>query len=506
MVMNNQRNKYFILLMLVASILYSCKKPWDSHDQITDPSLTVNLLQQINSNPNLTIFSQYLAKSGYDKVLASSKQFTVWAPSDAAMKNVDPSILADSAKLSQFVGNHISHQLYTTNVPQPTMRILMLNGKSETFTRTTIENATLQQSDMYASNGIYHVIDRAITVKLNIWDYVTNTGAANGNGLTTAGLLEQAYLVSQNYVVIDTPHSHQVGVDPTTGKPILGPPIAYINKNIYKDGTNMDPSDETKQFTFFVLADPNFTTHTNIESKYFATSKADSTSKLTSFNILKDLVVQGVYSTKNEPGTIPMPDTIISAFGVKVPINKADIKFTYNASNGRVYVMDNVNFRLQDKIPTIKIEGESDPITGTPGAWFARTDKIGNIYYRIKNDPNGVQFKDIFIESNSSGSITASFYAGYPIPVMNTVSYKVYIRAINDTKTLFSQQVNFGAPNAASLPYTQVLLNNYNEVYLGTYTPAKYGYNSVFLVGANSTTSGQNSLTMDYLKLIPILP
>jgi hypothetical protein len=29
MVMNNQRNKYFIFLMLVASIFASCKKQWD---------------------------------------------------------------------------------------------------------------------------------------------------------------------------------------------------------------------------------------------------------------------------------------------------------------------------------------------------------------------------------------------------------------------------------------------------------------------------------------------
>src|ERR1700749_2753510 len=140
MVMNNQRNKYFILLMLVVSILASCKKGWDSHDQITDPSLTINVMQQISNNPNLSVFSQYLAKSTYGKVLAAgSKQFTVWAPNNTAMKNVDPTILTDSARLSQFVGNHISYQLYTTNLPQPSMRVQMLNGKSETFTKNTIE-------------------------------------------------------------------------------------------------------------------------------------------------------------------------------------------------------------------------------------------------------------------------------------------------------------------------------------------------------------------------------
>jgi len=504
--MKNQYTKYFILLMLVTGIFASCKKQWDQHDQITDPSLTVNLLQQINSNSDLSTFSQYLAKSGYDKVLgAGSKQFTVWAPNNAAMKNVDPTILTDSARLSQFVGNHISYQLYTTNLPQPTIRIKMLNGKNETFSKTTIEQATILTADKYASNGIYHVINKAISVKLNVWDYATNTGAANGKGITTDALLEQAYLVSQNYLVIDSVRSPHVGVNPLTGQIILGTPLVYINRNIYKDGIGADLSNEDTQYTFFVLTDAGLNTQIAAENKYFATSSADSTAKLTSFNILKDLAVPGVYSTKGEPGTLAMPDTIISPLGVKVPINMADTIRSYNASNGRVYVMRNINYRIQDKIVPIKIEGESDPVVGSPGSWFARTDRGPNTYYRIKNDPNGVQFKDIYIEGNSQQSLTALFYAGYPIKNMYSSSYKVYIRAINDTRTLYSQQVSFGSPSAASLPYTIVALNNYAEVYLGTYTIGKYGYNSLFLIGANNTTSGQNSLTMDYIKLVPIL-
>jgi len=503
--MKTNSNKYIIMLMLVAGIFASCKKQWDQHDQITDPSLTVNLLQQINSNSDLSTFSQYLAKSGYDKVLASSKQFTVWAPNNAAMKNVDPTIFADSARLSQFVGNHISYQLYTTNVPQPTLRVKMLNGKNETFTKTSIESATILKSDQYASNGIYHVISKAISVKLNVWDYATNTGAANGKGITTDALLEQAYLLSQNYQVIDTANSPHIGVDPLTGQVILGTPLVYIKKNNYKNGVGADLSNEDNQYTFFVLADAGLNTQLTAESKYFATSSADSTAKLTSFNILKDLAVPGVYSTKKEPGTIAMPDTIVSPLGVKVPINMADTLRSYNASNGRVYIMKKIDFRLVDKITPIKIEGESDPAVGNPGSWFARTDRGPNTYYRIKNDPSGVQFKDIYIEGNTQQGLTALFYAGYPIQNMYSGSYKVYIRAINDTKTVYSQQVSFGSPSAASLPYTTVSLNNYAEVYLGTYTINKYGYNSMFLINANSTTSGQNSLTMDYIKLVPIL-
>jgi uncharacterized surface protein with fasciclin (FAS1) repeats len=465
----------------------------------------VNLMQQISSNPNLTSFNQYLVKSGYDKVLASSKQFTVFAPNNAAMTSVDPGILADTTRLKQFVGNHISYQLYTTSLAQPTIRVQMLNGKSETLSSTTIELATIVTADLYAQNGILQIINKAITPKLNIWDYVTNAG---GKGLSTDGIKEQNYLLSQNYQVIDSANSKVIGVDPLTGKVILQP--VFITNNHYKDNA-ADPANETNQYTFFVLADAGFDANTNAELKYFTTSSVDSTSKLTSFNILKDLIVPGVYSTKNEPGTLAMKDTIISIFGSKVPINMADTIRSYNASNGRVYVMKTINFRLQDKITPIFIEGESEPQSNQPGAWLARYDKAGDIYYRIKNDPTqpGKVFKDIFIEQNSNptgGTLPPPFWCGYPIQSMYTVSYKVYIRAINDTRTVFNQRIDFGSINSNVFPYTPVTLNNYNEVYLGTYTPAKYGYNSMFLLGSLSTTGGQNSLTMDYIKLVPILP
>jgi len=504
MVMKAKSIKYIIVLMLVAGVFAACKKQWDQHDQITDPSLTVNLLQQINSNADLSTFSQYLAKSGFDKVLASSKQFTVWAPNNAAMKNVDPTILTDSARLSQFVSNHISYQLYTTNLPQPTLRVKMLNGKNETFTKTSIEQAGIIKADQYASNGIFHIIDRAITVKLNIWDYVTNTGAANGKGITADALAEQAYLLTQNYSYQDTSLATVISIDPTTGKPILKPGTGIVNKNHYTDNT-ANVANEDNQYTFFVLTDAALNTQISAESKYFATSSTDSTYKFTAFNVLKDLVVPGVYSTKHEPGTIAMPDTIVSPLGVKVPIKMSDTLRSYNASNGRVYIMKAINFRLVDKITPLKIEGESDPPVGTPGSWFGRTDRGSNTYYRIKNDPNGVQFKDIYVEGNSTQSLTALFYAGYPIKSMYSCTYNVYIRAINDTKTVYNQQINFGTPYAGSLPYTTVALNNYAEVLLGTYTTSKYGYNSMFLVNANSTTSGSNSMTMDYVRLVPIL-
>ena len=176
--------------------------------------------------------------------------------------------------------------------------------------------------------------------------------------------------------------------------------------------------------------------------------------------------------------------------------------------------MKDVFFKLSAKVPTIIIQGESEPVVGTTGAWYIPYGSLSaaNVYYRIKNDPNGVQWKDIYIEDNLAQSVfPAQFWVGYPLQGVNTVTYKVYVRAINDSKTVFSDEISFCTPITrdnpylGTIPYYQIPLLNYAEMFVGTYTNTSYGYNSMFVVGANNTTSGANSITFDYIKLVPVL-
>jgi len=44
---------------------------------------------------------------------------------------------------------------------------------------------------------------------------------------------------------------------------------------------------------------------------------------------------------------------------------------------------------------------------------------------------------------------------------------------------------------------------NYNEVYLGDYTTLLYGSHNLYLINTNSTSSGVNTMALDYIKLVP---
>ena len=480
---------YFLILFLSVQILASCTKEWDKHDAITDVQLTKTLMDQIDQNTNLSTFSGYIKKTGYDKIIASSKTFTVWAPTNAALQSLDQSVVADTVKLKQFVGNCIANQSYLTSAAQPSLRVKTLNGKNITFTQTTFEEADITTANQYVGNGILHIVDKAILPKMNIWEFV--------NSATTVGLKQKAFLQALNYTYTDTTQATQTGVDPTTGKPILKPGTGAVNANSYLN-TVADVSNEDKQYTFFVLADAAFDTERSKITRYFTTTGnygttgLDSTSYLTSFNVVKDLTVNGLVT----PALLK--DTLLSVSNVKIPVNKSAILQTYNASNGIVYVMSSVPFRVTDKVPTVYIQGEN-PVS------FARTDKNNNIQYRVRKDANGVVFNDIFIAGSGAGSLTAQFYAQYLIKNLPAAQYKIYWRAFNDTGTIFQQQLAFGTSLAATFPYTNVPLSSYAELSLGNYTQSKYGDQNMFMLGANNTTTGTNSITFDYIKLVPVI-
>lgn len=485
--MNNKINKYLILFAAAMLTLAACKKTWSQRDSVTDPQLNMNLLQQLQANTSLSTFAALVVKTGYDKVLASSKTYTVWAPTNTAMQAVDPAIIADTAKLKQFVGNHIVNQTYLTSAPQPSLRIRTLNGKNITFTATQVEDANITTANIYVNNGIMHIIDKALIPKYNIWEYINN--------LSTVGLVQKAYLQSQNYTIIDTTKATVVSVDPVTGKPILKPGTGVVNKNYYFDGV-VDLSNEDKQYTYIVLTDAALSGEMAKISKYLTTSTTDSTTNLSKFYVLKDLAFNTVYTTAN------LTDTIVSTLGVKAPFNKANIVSTYNASNGIVYVMSAVPFRVQDKIAPIVIQGENP-------SFFARTDRAANIFYRTKKDANGVNFNDLLITGTGGSTLTALFYAGYKVPNVYSCKFNVSWRAVNDlTTTAWTQQLAINSSTAATFPYTSVTYLNYAEVALGTYTTTKFGPLTLYAIGANAAPAavgGSGTVTIDYIKLVPVL-
>jgi uncharacterized surface protein with fasciclin (FAS1) repeats len=471
--------KFRIILFMacLSAFMYGCTKKWDVHTDITDPNLRGNLFERLSQNTNLSEFNKLLVKSGYDKVLASSKTFTVWAPDNAALANLAPEIINDSAKLNQFIANHIALSAFSNGTAADTVVVKMLDDKNLDFTQGFISDAHIVTANQYASNGLYHIIDKALTPRLNIWEYI----------LSTVGTYQQnSFINSLSSINIFPADSQAVNIG-----------LPQFDNEFLKKGYNLQ--NEEGKFTYFVMADDAFEAEKTKLLPYLIRGSQDSTQNLSAYYAVRDMVFEGAYTREN------LPDTLVSQFGIKVLINKsAIIGEPVLLSNGIVYVMNNMDVRLEDRLVTTTIQGEL-PVG------FSQNDKRSNTFYREKEDSLGVLFNDIMMQNHG----VPLFGINYRATNLYSTTYHVYWRAINDIQTnVFQQRLRVGGTVGidgtvtnplAFFPYTNVELNNYNEVYIGDFTLPELRDVNMTLIAANSGTNGNNTLTLDYIKLVPVI-
>jgi uncharacterized surface protein with fasciclin (FAS1) repeats len=484
--MNMMYKNIFKLLLAVFTtgiILTGCKK-WDDHNAITDPNVGKDLFVQISEKTDLSIFADLLIKSGLDKVVSSSKTYTVFAPNNAALGSLDPAVVADSARLRMFVANHITNQSYFTSQAATQVRMQMLSGKYNNFQGNLIEDANLVIADGYAKNGVLHVIDKMVPALPNAWQFIESS--------PLAPVKQKNYLLSLFRNVFDATNAIQIGVNPTTGEPVYQPGTDSVRTNLFWRNV-YDLRNESKQYTVFLLSDVAFDTEVSVYRPFFVTGTADSTTNITNWEVTKDLTVEGYYPRN------AIPDTIISKFNVKVGIDKSAIAQSIKTSNGIIHIMNRVTVRPKDKFQQYVIEAENYRA--------ASADRRGNTYFRDKFNPvTGKNFRDVLVYGHG----LALFNLNYRITNVPAIKYKAYWVAVHDninsSAATFTQKLGIGTAISTTLPYTTVNLNTYSEVLLGEFTMTAYSpFLDIYLTAANSTTATANPIVCDYIRLEPVL-
>ncbi|WP_169303374.1 fasciclin domain-containing protein [Pedobacter cryophilus] len=485
-----RRNLLVVVLCTSFSVI-SCKDVWQDHNELNIQALDKTLIEQISEDSNLSLFKTYLEQTGYDKVLASSKSFTVWAPVNSALQNLDQAIVNDKDKLKSFVGNHISYQSYFTNTPKPSLIIRMLNGKNTTFTALKFENASIVDADLYVKNGVLHTINEASVPKPNAWEYLQSS---------TLATKQSKFIASLERTEIDTTNGVRLFVDPVSGRTVFQEGTTFpVQRNSYFQNVS-NISSEDSLITCIILTDAAFDFEINKLSSFNHTPNVLKSDSLTKFNAVKDLVIKGVFDLNS------LPDSLTAVTGVKIHLDKNAVVETRQLSNGVAYVVSSIGYKLlQNKIPTVLIQGEALDSLRTPTAPV----------YKIQKDPSGKLFKQIQV-SNITSSPSPLYYYRYKAKVYAT-KYAVYWRCINDIyATPISMAVKFNPLRKydvamAAMDYKDVPPFNaanpvtYRLEYLGEYTVTDYGDLYTFLVSSLGVTSlAPTALSLDYIKLVPI--
>ena len=488
MILKNNYIRLFASVLTLAII--SCSNPWDDRVDNGDANLGVTLDQAISNTSETSEFAKLLDQTGYAEELAASKTYTVFAPTNVALAAVGNEILNNPQALRQFVANHITLTTYSSVRTNQEERIKMFTNKNLIFKGSTmIDDATIVSADHYAANGVFHIIDKALTPKLNIWQYINSAGATTA--MTT-------YLRSLKDFNIYQADSIGKVVSQTVGAGYLSDSLtnSYL-RNVY------NLNNENNLYTLFLMEDAGYTAEVNKMKPYLIKTSnnpaIDSTAIYSKYFTVRDLAFVKKYEL-NE-----LPATLVSRFGVEVPVDKTQIVQQIHLSNGIVYIMKKVDVPLTKRLLTTKIEGEANR-----GYIGSRTTML----YRDRRDPSGVLFNDLMVQAPNRAKFTFTYNARD----MYSTTYKVYWRAVNDrsNSTLFQQQLGIGGEIIVTgttsdvanfdklFPLVTVPFNNYNEVLIGEFTKATAGnIDLISLIGGPTTaTSG---LTLDYLKFVPVL-
>jgi hypothetical protein len=172
-------NKIALLVMLTLT-LHSCNdEVWQEHydNKILHKS-DLNVYEYLKSRPDLSTFTKMVKSIGYDTVLTQNLTYTVWAPVNTVLEDVD---LTDSVYVRRLVLNHISQFGYPTSVASRLKKpVLVLNNKLQNFSTTPagttfFDISTLAESDLAMKNGIVHILDYYSDYKKNFWEYIKET-------------------------------------------------------------------------------------------------------------------------------------------------------------------------------------------------------------------------------------------------------------------------------------------------------------------------------------------
>lgn len=516
------RNFIFPALAIALGLTFAaCKK---ISSTAVDPALTQTLSDALADNPGLSKFTEFVRKTGVDVMLQSSKTFSVWAPTNDALASLDPAIVADTAKLRAFVLNHISGQAYYTRDVQTYIRVPMLSGKYNNFFGSKIEDANITTADKYVMNGVLYVIDKPLLVLPNVWDFINST---------TTTYSQNAFIAGLNFLFFNPALATVDSISSTTGQPVYHPGTGLVTKNTFTERT-FDVKREDKQFTYFVIANANFTIKADELKPYFKSSTTAITDSLDRWNIVKDLIVDTLY-----PTAASLPASITSMFGVIMPINTSLIIDTKKVSNGIVYVLSSSSTPFANKFLPVRVEGEN------PTGFLS--DKTSNTsFLRVRRNPvTGANYSDILV----SGHAVTGYYSFYRLPEMPSMKYNVYALAVNDFQTaaefqsiipvyytpppftvsastngyIYIGNVTYPANTFTVLPSvsTQLPTNTtqlsygvplstaagaYNEVFLGTFTSNLFGTLDIRLTSAGTTlgSAGTAPIALDYFRLVPV--
>lgn len=453
------------LFITLIALLEACDA-WQNDIKLQDEGRSKNLYEAISTNSDLSVFTNILQLTGYDAFLQKEQALTVFAPKNSVLAGMN---LSDTVQLKTWIQNYIAYYAYYVDKAGnfETGNIRMINNKNVPVNTTGISGAGIVTSNRASANGVLHVIDNMISDRKNILEYLVDQ----------TGYAQIDYILSQNKQVMDMDRSVQTGVD-VYGRPIYD--IVWKTSNQFLDSFPLN--DETKAFTVLLLHSSAFEKLKAKYAKYMKQEDAEKQALEISRHITSDMILY--------PENITQTGRYLSMNGdsLLVDVTLSSIVETYQASNGKVYTVNDVDVKMyENKIKTKKIEAEN---------YSERWDGQDGWEVRYRSWASGG--KDVVLKGQ-----TRTTYTYY---IWNDVADTV--QTITETRTFNmihrSNEGFVSKSNNSYLKFEPEMFSVPYEIYWRTYDDKSSHLYSV--TGMIYATGGKNGIplyTMNGTEVIP---
>ena len=174
-----------LLLGGAGSVLFTaCSDTWDDHyDNKGTMAKEGSLWQVIKQDANLSNFATVIEGCGYDKSLASSQVFTVFAPTNDHFSSAEAAELVqaynqekgkvndeDNTVIKEFLQKHIALFKHSVSASSNDS-LVMMNGKYAILTHDKFGGQNILSSNQLCTNGVLFTIANKAEFFPNVFEY-----------------------------------------------------------------------------------------------------------------------------------------------------------------------------------------------------------------------------------------------------------------------------------------------------------------------------------------------
>lgn len=353
----------FWALMSVAVLLFGTTSCQDEGYEDVSGTASQTLWEVISSRQELSQFATILRQNGFDQVLNSSGNYTVFAPGNGQLSIVAPD------KMNEVPGAHIAPLSYNKLTLDGMSYITMYNGR-----QALLSDFSLSGEEIVCRNGFLRFAQGAArATQENLYESLLKLSSEYEMA---------AFITSLGDSIMDTERSVQVGIDPVTNQPVYDTVMIFHNPLF----EHVPYNDNDSLISLLLLDNENWNALVKKYSRYMRQhvdissnpdqlsdptkdanlpygSKIDSvaTDSATKVELIRDLAFSydGATARPSINNVDCVNNVYLSRSGIEVNMDNAVITDTVLAANGRIEIAKGVKIKLaNNKIKDVYVEAE----------------------------------------------------------------------------------------------------------------------------------------------------